>query len=87
MTENVDVKPKISIRVAHEGRSITIKVRAITPFKKIFDAAEAQFGVQPGTFKFTFEGNRILADQTPAELEMEDEDVIDAHLQQIGGSY
>ncbi|KAG5645310.1 hypothetical protein DXG03_006499 [Asterophora parasitica] len=35
-----------------------------------------------GTFKFTYDGERVLPEQTPAELGMEDGDQIDAHLGQ-----
>ncbi|PPR06303.1 hypothetical protein CVT26_005135 [Gymnopilus dilepis] len=36
-----------------------------------------------GTLRFTYEGNRVQPTQTPAELEMEDGDQIDAFLQQF----
>ncbi|KNZ78925.1 hypothetical protein J132_08150 [Termitomyces sp. J132] len=36
-----------------------------------------------GTFKFTFEGQRLQPDDTPASLGMEDGDQIDAFLEQV----
>ncbi|KAI0804701.1 hypothetical protein BC629DRAFT_1255742, partial [Irpex lacteus] len=81
--ETEDVKPKLNIGINHEGTSITIKVKASTPFKKIFDATEKRFGAQPGTFKFIFEGKRVSAEDTPIGLGMEDNDVVDAHLAQV----
>ncbi|KAI0684589.1 ubiquitin-related domain-containing protein [Cytidiella melzeri] len=84
--EQEDMKPKLSLTIDYEGKAITIKVRSTTVFKKIFEAAEARFGIQRGTFKFFFEGKRLHEDQTPAELNMENEDIIDAHLEQLGGS-
>ncbi|CAL1702559.1 unnamed protein product [Somion occarium] len=81
-----DVKPKLNIVVDFEGQSCTILVKHNTPFKKIFDAAEKRFGKEPGTFKFTYEGKRIQATETPLDHEMQDGEVIDAHLQQLGGS-
>jgi small ubiquitin-related modifier len=35
--------------------------------------------------RFLFDGNRLRENQTPDELEMEDDDVIDAMLFQVGG--
>ncbi|KAJ8689172.1 hypothetical protein PTI98_013223 [Pleurotus ostreatus] len=84
--EGEDVKPKLNIQVVHGGVQITIKVKANTPFKKIFEAAEKRFSKDPGTFKFTYDGQRIQADETPASLGMEDGDQIDANLEQLGGS-
>ncbi|KAG5653487.1 hypothetical protein H0H81_000124 [Sphagnurus paluster] len=37
---------------------------------------------RPGTFKFTYDGERVKADDTPGGLGMEDGDQIDAHLEQ-----
>ncbi|TFY59371.1 hypothetical protein EVG20_g7814 [Dentipellis fragilis] len=83
-----DVKPKLNLVINYEGHQITIKVRANTEFKKIFEAAEKRFGKDPGhlcTFKFVYEGERVNAQDTPAQREMEDGDIIDAHLEQLGG--
>ncbi|CCL98873.1 uncharacterized protein FIBRA_00880 [Fibroporia radiculosa] len=80
-----DVKPKINIIIDYEGQTCTVKVKPGMQFQKVFDAAEKRFGKEPGTFKFIFEGQRVRPEMTPADLNMEDGDVIDAHLQQLGG--
>ncbi|KAI0668229.1 ubiquitin-like protein [Trametes maxima] len=77
-----DVKPKINLVVDFEGQ---MKVKPGMPFKKLFEAAEKRFSKDPGTFKFTFGGQRLRPEETPAEHNMEDGDTIDAHLQQLGG--
>ncbi|KAG2346236.1 hypothetical protein BDR05DRAFT_959847 [Suillus weaverae] len=81
-----DVKPKLSLVINYEGTQITVKVKHNMAFKKIFDAAEKRFGKEPGTFKFTYDGKRLRAENTPVDMEMEDGDIIDAHLEQLGGS-
>jgi len=81
-----DVKPKLNLVINYEDNHITIKVKANMTFKKIFDAAEKRFGKDSGTFKFVHEGIRVRPEETPAERGMEDGDVIDAHLEQLGGS-
>ncbi|KAJ8594187.1 ubiquitin-like protein [Rhizopogon salebrosus TDB-379] len=80
-----DVKPKLSLVINYEGTQITVKVKHNMPFKKIFDAAEKRFGKEPGTFKFTYDGKRLQAQDTPVDMEMEEGDIIDAHLEQLGG--
>ncbi|KAJ8516715.1 hypothetical protein ONZ45_g6000 [Pleurotus djamor] len=84
--ENEDVKPKLNITVALGEQQVTVKVKPNMPFRKIFEAAEQRFGKDPGTFRFTYDGERIKADDTPGSLGMEDGDQVDAHLEQIGGS-
>ncbi|TFY52574.1 hypothetical protein EVJ58_g9937 [Rhodofomes roseus] len=78
-----DVKPKLNVTIEYEGQTCTVKVKAVTPFAKVFGAAEKE----PGTLKYLFEGQRVLPEMTPAELGMEDGDTIDAHLEQLGGGY
>ncbi|KAI0260367.1 ubiquitin-related domain-containing protein [Gloeopeniophorella convolvens] len=80
-----DSKPKLNLTINYEGKQITVKVKANMQFKKIFEVAEKRFGKEPGTFKFVYEGDRVLPTETPAERSMEDGDIIDAHLEQLGG--
>ncbi|PFH48527.1 hypothetical protein AMATHDRAFT_149669 [Amanita thiersii Skay4041] len=80
--EGGDVKPKLNLIINYEGSQITVKVKSSMKFQKIFNAAEQRFNKQGGTFRFSYEGNRVLAEQTPEELGMEDGDQIDAFLQQ-----
>lgn len=41
--------------------------------------------LDPNQVRFVFEGQRVSADSTPQDLEMEDGDCLDAILEQIGG--
>ncbi len=45
-----------------------------------------RLGVDENSIRFLYDGNRVQADSTPADLEMEDEDVIDAMIAQTGGN-
>ncbi|MGH0117631.1 UNVERIFIED_CONTAM: hypothetical protein FKN15_041823 [Acipenser sinensis] len=42
-------------------------------------------GVPMNSLRFLFEGQRIADNQTPKELGMEDEDVIEVYQEQTGG--
>ncbi|WIA18987.1 hypothetical protein OEZ85_003654 [Tetradesmus obliquus] len=67
------------------NEEVHFKVKLSTKLHKVFEAYNARKGVDPGAYRFVFEGNRIAGDKTPAELEMEDGDCIDAYTEQIGG--
>jgi len=82
-----DVKPKIDLTINYEGQTCTVKVKTTTPLKKVFEAAEKRFGRDPGTFKFIYEGVRLQPQDTPVDHNMESGDIIDAHLEQLGGWY
>ncbi|EPS96946.1 hypothetical protein FOMPIDRAFT_1052801 [Fomitopsis schrenkii] len=85
--EGEDIKPKLNVNIEYEGQICTMKLKSVTPFAKVFQAAEKRFNKEPGTLKFLFEGQRLRAEMTPAEVAMEDGDTIDAHLEQLGGAH
>ncbi|KAF8509484.1 hypothetical protein JB92DRAFT_511256 [Gautieria morchelliformis] len=85
--EPEDVKPKLNLVIVFNERSIRLQVRANTHFKKIFDTAYTKFNQAPGTIRFTYEGKRIQAADSPLDYEMEDGDQIDAQVEQVGGTY
>jgi len=55
--------------------------------KKMMDAYCRRHGLTPGSVRFTFDGNRINPDKTPNTYDMEDLDVIDAIVEQVGGGF
>ncbi|KIY73306.1 ubiquitin-like protein [Cylindrobasidium torrendii FP15055 ss-10] len=81
-----DVKPKLNLHIQNDGgEKITVAAKRDTKFAKIFSAAEKRWGKDAGTFKFTYEGARIRPEQTLGDVGIEDDDTIDAHLEQLGG--
>lgn len=78
--------PQLQVKVKDaEGSELTFRVRATTPMGKVFDAYCSKKGHARATMRFLFDGNRITDAATPGSLEMEDGDVIDAVVEQIGG--
>lgn len=67
------------------GEETHFKVKTTTKFQKIFTAYAARKGIDAASIRFNFDGQRIAETQTPMDLDMEDEDVIDCMLQQTGG--
>ncbi|KIL63715.1 hypothetical protein M378DRAFT_31624, partial [Amanita muscaria Koide BX008] len=76
-------KPKLNLVISFEGNQITVKVKPTMKFGKIFHAAEQRWNKDSGTLRFTYDGQRIDLEETPATLGMEDGDQIDAHLMQV----
>eukprot|EP00010_Vexillifera_abyssalis_P009082 CAMPEP_0201547128 /NCGR_PEP_ID=MMETSP0173_2-20130828/3535_1 /ASSEMBLY_ACC=CAM_ASM_000268 /TAXON_ID=218659 /ORGANISM="Vexillifera sp., Strain DIVA3 564/2" /LENGTH=88 /DNA_ID=CAMNT_0047956053 /DNA_START=1567 /DNA_END=1833 /DNA_ORIENTATION=+ len=71
--------------VSQNGAEVCFRIRRKTKFQKLIDAYCERQSINPGAIRFLYDGERIQADQTPHDLEMEDGDVIDALLQQQGG--
>lgn len=81
------VPSHIALRVvAQSGMDIHFKIRATTPLRKLIDTYCSRQSLQPGAVRFLYDGERIHGAQTPAELDMQDGDVIDAVLMQTGGA-
>ena len=53
--------------------------------QKVFETYAQRKGVQAASLRFLLDGDRIQADQTPKQLEMDDQDQIDCMLEQSGG--
>lgn len=91
-----DVKPKLeqegdapmSIKVKDQnGGEVVFKVKRSTKFKRVLDAFCGKKSWNVNQVRFVFDGQRINEDMTPDDLSMEDNDTIDAFLEQIGGSH
>ncbi|KAA8524746.1 hypothetical protein F0562_011169 [Nyssa sinensis] len=83
----VDQSTHITIKVkAQDGSEVMFKIKRSTQLKKLMKAYCDRQSVEPNSIAFLFDGRRIRGEQTPDELEMEDDDEIDAMLHQTGGS-
>lgn len=68
------------------SRAVFFKCKMTTPLEKLMKAFCTRNGVAQTSVRFLFDGNRINANQTPQELDMEDGDVIDVMVEQQGGA-
>ncbi len=55
-------------------------------FEKIFAAFIGKKGAAPGSYKFQYDGAVVADADTPESLGLEDNDQIDAMVQQTGGA-
>mmetsp|Transcript_26864 Transcript_26864/g.43229 ORF Transcript_26864/g.43229 Transcript_26864/m.43229 type:complete len:104 (+) Transcript_26864:364-675(+) len=76
----------ITIRVKEQaGEETYFKVKKTTKMSKVFDAFAQRKGVSRGALRFLLDGDRIKDDQTPEDLDLDQNDQIDCLLEQTGG--
>ncbi|MCO5546831.1 hypothetical protein L7F22_000268 [Adiantum nelumboides] len=68
-----------------DGNEVFFRIKRSTQLRKLMNAYCERQSVDPNSIAFLFDGRRLRAEQTPAELEMEEGDEIDAMLHQTGG--
>ncbi|XP_018089687.1 small ubiquitin-related modifier 1-A isoform X1 [Xenopus laevis] len=71
--------------IGQDSSEIHFKVKMTTHLKKLKESYCQRQGVPMNSLRFLFEGQRISDHQTPKELGMEEEDVIEVYQEQTGG--
>ncbi|KAK0529474.1 SUMO protein smt3 [Tilletia horrida] len=91
--EQQDAAPKpepaeqLNIKVKDaDGNEVFFKVKKHTRLSKLRKAYADRMGKQEAQIRFVFDGERITDEDTPATLNMEDNDEIDAMVEQVGGA-
>eukprot|EP01064_Diplonema_japonicum_P034280 TRINITY_DN7062_c0_g1_i1.p2 TRINITY_DN7062_c0_g1~~TRINITY_DN7062_c0_g1_i1.p2 ORF type:complete len:104 (+),score=37.85 TRINITY_DN7062_c0_g1_i1:43-312(+) len=86
---DADVKPEseqVSLKVVNaDGAEVYFKIRRNTALKKLMDAYCKKQGVSRAAVRFLFDGAPLDDAKTPDDLDMENDDVIDAMIEQTGG--
>ena len=67
------------------GEEVFFKVKPKTLMGKLFESYAQRRGVERAVLRFMLDGKRILNDDTPESLKLEDRDQVDCLLEQIGG--
>ncbi|EMD31163.1 hypothetical protein CERSUDRAFT_89277 [Gelatoporia subvermispora B] len=82
-----DANAPINIKVLTQtGEEVFFKIKRNTKLSKLQGAYASKVGKDVGSIRFLYDGARINDDDTPATLEMEDNDTIDVMVEQVGGS-
>ena len=55
--------------------------------QKIIKAYANQKGIAENSFRLMYDGTRVNAQDTPKTLEMQDDDQVDAIVEQLGGDF
>lgn len=78
---------QISLKVVNaDGAEMFFRIRRGTLLKKLIDAYCKKQGISRGSVRFLFDGAPIDESKSPEDLGMEDDDVIDAMVEQTGGA-
>ncbi|KZT54023.1 hypothetical protein CALCODRAFT_519654 [Calocera cornea HHB12733] len=77
-------KTAVTVKIGEEEMKFNLS-RSI-PFWRVFSKVENKFRMQPDTLRFLYDEVRIGKDDTVASLNLEDDAVIEAHLEQVGGA-
>ncbi|OQR69375.1 small ubiquitin-related modifier-like [Tropilaelaps mercedesae] len=81
-----DAKEFIKLKVkGQEGDEIHFRLKMTTPFSKIKKNYAERVGVAAGSVRLIFDGSPVSDTDTPRGLSLEDDDVIEAFVEQIGG--
>lgn len=84
-----EVKPEsehINLKVmGQDNTEVHFKIKKTTQLRKLKQAYCDRQGVPLNSLRFLFDGQRINDDQTPKDLDMEDDDVIEVYQEQTGG--
>lgn len=76
----------INIRVVgQDGSEVFFRIKTNTPLSKLMDAYCDRQSINRQQVRFMFDGERLPEGASAKSLDMEDNDVIDAMLQQVGG--
>lgn len=80
-----DVKSEthINLKVSDGSSEIFFKIKRATPLKRLMEAFAKRQGKSIESIRFLYEGQRVNADSTPDEMDLEDGDVIEAHQEQV----
>ncbi|XP_003747456.1 small ubiquitin-related modifier [Galendromus occidentalis] len=79
-------KEFIKLKVkGQEGDEIHFRLKMTTPFSKIKKNYAERVGVAAGSIRLIFDGNPVSDSDTPRNLSLEDDDIIEAFVEQTGG--
>jgi hypothetical protein len=77
---------QVSLKVVNaDGAEVYFKIKRSTQLRKLMDAYCKKQGIAPTSVRFLYDGAPIDQLKTPDDLEMDDDDVIDAMVEQTGG--
>ncbi|THH27586.1 hypothetical protein EUX98_g6607 [Antrodiella citrinella] len=82
-----DANAPINIKVTTQtGEEVFFKIKRNTKLSKLQGAYATKVGKDVGSIRFLYDGERVQENDTPASLDMEDNDSIDVMVEQVGGS-
>ncbi|KAJ6461104.1 hypothetical protein C8R45DRAFT_538584 [Mycena sanguinolenta] len=68
-----------------EGMEFVAKMKTTAPFRKVWDQIAEKIGCDSSDLTYLYDGRRLAPDHTPADFDMENNDIIDMRREQRGG--
>lgn len=79
---------QVNLKVVNaEGSEVFFKIKRSTLMKKLMDAYCKKSGMSRQQVRFLYDGKPLEDDKTPDDYDMDDDDVIDAMVEQVGGFF
>ncbi|XP_075237142.1 small ubiquitin-related modifier-like [Lycorma delicatula] len=72
--------------VGNDSNEIHFRVKMTTQMGKLKKSYSERVGVPAMSLRFLFDGRRINDEDTPKQLEMQNDDIIEVYQEQTGGS-
>ncbi|KAJ9108692.1 hypothetical protein QFC21_000012 [Naganishia friedmannii] len=77
--------PEVKPEQTSMNIKVFFKIKRTTKLNKLKNAYADRVGKQVNSIRFFYDGNRVLDEDTPESLELEDGDAIEVQLEQVGG--
>jgi hypothetical protein len=80
-----DAGKLLTIRIrSATGNFEIFKVKDTTLFEKIVNAYASKVGIEPGPIRLVWECRRVTSQDCPRDFDMQDDDIIEASITQVG---
>lgn len=77
----------LRVKSATHSEEVHFKIKKATPLKKLMEKFAERIGVENiNTVTFLYEGERVYPNNTPEQLNMQEKDLIEVTVNQVGGS-
>lgn len=92
---NIKVQGMVAVFLFQDGSEVFFKIKKTTALKKLMDAYCEKQGKHVSSLRFLFDGKQIFPNDTPdkvtvshlIQLGLDNEDIIEARLEQTGGFF
>lgn len=85
-TKTEGTETHINLKVSDGKSEVFFKIKRSAQLKRLMDAFCKRQGHAPNSLRFLYDGERLDPSSTPESLDMMENDVIEAHKEQLGGA-
>ncbi|KAL2737789.1 small ubiquitin-related modifier-like [Vespula squamosa] len=86
-SNEIHFRVKMTTQMGKLKKSYSDRVEIFQIYSSVYFGIVKKKGVPMTSLRFLFDGKRINDDETPKQLEMENDDVIEVYQEQTGGLY